>query len=223
MTQESVSTAKVESLSLNSVIMKKVGMTRIFDESGNHVPVTVLELTKSKIVQVKNEEIDGYAAVKFAYDVKKEKNLTSATKGNLKKAGIQEMFSKMAETKFSTESASEAALGLQIDFSAFQAGQVVNVSGTTKGKGFAGVVKRFGFAGGPKSHGSKFHRTTGSIGNRATPGKVWKGKKMPGHMGCDNQTVKNLTVVETNLEKGYMLIKGSVPGSKNSFVRVTKA
>jgi large subunit ribosomal protein L3 len=223
MTQESSSTVSVETLSLNSVIMKKVGMTRIFDEAGNHVPVTVLELTKSKVLQLKSVESDGYHAVKFAYDEKKEKNLTSATKGNLKKAGVEEMFSKMAETRLSGEETDQITPGKAIDFNSFTAGQIVNVSGVTKGKGFAGVVKKYGFAGGPKSHGSKFHRTTGSIGNRATPGKVWKGKKMPGHMGCEKQTVKNLTVVETNLEKGYMLIKGSVPGSKNSFVRVTKA
>ena len=143
--------------------------------------------------------------------------------GELKKAGISEFYSKMAETKISAENSELFKPGLPINYENFSVGTVVNITGTTKGKGFAGVVKKFGFAGGPKSHGSKFHRTTGSIGNRATPGKVWKGKKMPGHMGSEKQTVKNLKIVEVNLEKVYLLIKVSVPGSKNSFVRVTKA
>ena len=161
-------------------------------------------------------------SVKFAYDSKKEKNISSPVKGVLKKADISDTFSKTLETRIEESAESSVSVGTTIDYDNFKEGSVVNVSGTTKGKGFAGVVKKYGFAGGPMSHGSKFHRTTGSIGNRATPGKVWKGKKMPGHMGCEKQTIKNLKIVKINKEKGYVLISGSVPGSKNSFVRVTK-
>lgn len=224
MSQENSAVAESpKSANLKSVLMKKIGMTRIFDSKGNHVPVTVLAIESAKIVQVKNLDNDGYTSVKFAYNQKREKLITAPKAGELKKASISESFSSFAETKISSEEVNELAAGMEIDLGQFVAGTTVHVSGKTKGKGFAGVVKKFGFAGGPKSHGSKFHRTTGSIGNRATPGKVWKGKKMPGHMGSENQTVKNLKIVELNAEKGYVLIKGSIPGAKNSFVRVTKA
>ena len=223
MSQENTPVNSVEGVSLDSVIMKKIGMTRIFDEKGNHVPVTVLEIQESKVVQVKTEDNDGYSSVKFAYGPKKEKNVNAPMKGILKKANIEESFSKMTETKLENSSPEGIKVGDTLQYGNFTSGSTVNITGITKGKGFAGVVKKFGFAGGPMSHGSKFHRTTGSIGNRATPGKVWKGKKMPGHLGCNKQTIKNLTIVEMNTEKGYVLIRGSVPGSKNSFVRVTKA
>ena len=223
MSQENAPVNSVDGVSMDSVIMKKVGMTRIFDENGNHVPVTVLEIQSSKVVQVKTEENDGYSSVKFAYNLKKDKNINAPTKGILKKANVEESFSKMSETRIENSAVEGVKPGDSLQVESFKSGTTVNITGITKGKGFAGVVKKFGFAGGPMSHGSKFHRTTGSIGNRATPGKVWKGKKMPGHMGCNKQTIKNLTIVEMNTEKGYVLIRGSVPGSKNSFVRVTKA
>ena len=223
MSQENTPVNSDDGVSMDSVIMKKVGMTRIFDENGNHVPVTVLEIQSSKVVQVKTEENDGYSSVKFAYHVKKDKNLNAPIKGILKKANVEETYSKMSETKIESSAFEGVKAGDILQFDSFKSGTTVNITGITKGKGFAGVVKKYGFAGGPMSHGSKFHRTTGSIGNRATPGKVWKGKKMPGHMGCNKQTIKNLTIVEMNTEKGYVLIRGSVPGSKNSFVRVTKA
>ena len=224
MSQETEATNVVaEKTSLNSVMMKKIGMTRISDSNGNHIPVTVLSLEEAKIVQVKSNDTDGYTSVKFAYFPKREKLINSPLRGELKKANIDESFSMLAETLISAEEAQSLKVGAEINLADCNPGQLINITGITKGKGFAGVVKRYGFAGGPKSHGSKFHRTTGSIGNRATPGKVWKGKKMPGHMGAKKQTVKNLEIVELNKEKGYLLVKGSVPGSKNSFVRVTKA
>jgi len=224
MSQEEVATSNVTNqVSLKSVMLKKVGMTRIFDSNGNHTPVTVLSLESAKVVQIKNEAIDGYNSIKFAYGEKREKLISSPKKGELKKAGIETHYSKMKETLVSAVELEGVKAGDTVSFGEFVKGTIINVTGITKGKGFAGVVKRYGFAGGPKSHGSKFHRTTGSIGNRATPGKGWKGKKMPGHMGVDKQTVKNLEIVEINSEKGYMLVKGSVPGAKNSFVRVSKA
>lgn len=222
--KEEVATSNLaDQVCLNSVMLKKVGMTRVFDTSGNHLAVTVLSLENAKVVQVKNLAIDGYSSVKFAYDTKKEKLINSPRTGELKKAGITEAFSKMSETLITSDESNTISVGAKLSFENFSAGSLVNISGVTKGKGFAGVVKRFSFAGGPMSHGSTFHRTTGSIGNRATPARVWKGKKMPGHMGVDKQTIKNLEIVEVNLEKGYMLVKGSVPGAKNSFVRVSKA
>ena len=114
-------------------------------------------------------------------------------------------------------------MGKELSLDAFEAKSFVDVTGTSKGKGFAGVMKRYNFQGGPAAHGSKFHRTTGSIGNRATPGRVFKQKKMPGHMGVERKTIQNLEVVEVNTEQGYMLVKGSIPGSKNGFVKVAKA
>ena len=223
MSEENAAKTNESLANLNSVIMKKVGMTRIFDNSGSHVPVTVLSIEDAKVLQVKNESVDGYNSVKFAYGEKREKLINQAKKGELKKAGISTNFSKSVETRVDQGSVENIKPGMSIGIDLFSEGDMVNITGITKGKGFAGVVKKYGFAGGPKTHGSKFHRTTGSIGNRATPGKVWKGKKMPGHMGSEKQTIKNLKIVEINMGKGYLLIKGSVPGSKNSYLKVTKA
>ncbi len=213
-----MSEAKV---SLAAVYGQKAGMTRIFDESGKHVPVTVIKLIPNVISQVKTTEKDGYNAYQVAYGEKREKLVTSPLKGQLKKANIDKVLSKFAE--FKTEDVSEDNLGKEVAFESFTASVFVDVTGTTKGKGFAGVMKKYNFRGGPASHGHKFHRTTGSIGNRATPGRVFKQKKMPGHMGVITKTVQNLQVVELNEEQGYMLIKGSVPGSKNGFVRIATA
>jgi large subunit ribosomal protein L3 len=199
----------------------KAGMTRIFDESGKHVPVTVVKLIPNVISQVKTTEKDGYTAYQLAYGEKREKLVSSPVKGHLKKANTDKTFSKFAELK-STEVDAEA-LGKEVSLEAFTKDTFVDVTGTTKGKGFAGVMKRYNFSGGPASHGHKFHRTTGSIGNRATPGRVFAEKKMPGHMGDKKKTVQNLQVVEVNEDQGYMLIKGSLPGSKNGFVKIAKA
>lgn len=213
-----MSEAKV---SLAAVYGQKAGMTRIFDESGKHVPVTVIKLIPNVISQVKTTEKDGYNAYQIAYGEKREKLVTSPLKGHLKKANIDKTLSKFAELK--SEEVSEDNLGKEVSVESFAANAFVDVTGTTKGKGFAGVMKRYNFSGGPASHGHKFHRTTGSIGNRATPGRVFKQKKMPGHMGVITKTIQNLQIVELNEEQGYMLIKGSIPGSKNGFVRIAKA
>jgi len=213
-----MSEAKV---SLAAIYGQKAGMTRIFDESGKHVPVTVIKLIPNVISQVKTTAKDGYNAYQVAYGEKREKLVTSPLKGQLKKAKIDKVLSKFSE--FKTEVVSEENLGKEVSYDTFSASVFVDVTGTSKGKGFAGVMKKYNFRGGPASHGHKFHRTTGSIGNRATPGRVFKQKKMPGHMGVITKTVQNLQVVELNEEQGYMLIRGSVPGSKNGFVRVATA
>ena len=208
-------------LSLSAVYAKKAGMTRIFDESGKHIPVTVVQLIPNVISQVKTSEKDGYNAYQLAYSEKREKLVNKPAKGHLKKASIDKTFFKFSEIR--SDEVSEENLGKEISIEAFAPQTFVDVTGTSKGKGFAGVMKRHNFQGGPGAHGSKFHRTTGSIGNRATPGRVFAQKKMPGHMGVDTKTIQNLEVVEVNEEKGYMLIKGSLPGAKNGFVKIAKA
>ena len=199
----------------------KAGMTRIFDSQGNHVPVTVIKLIPNYISQLKTQERDGYEAYQVAYGSKREKLISRPKRGILRKATIKSHLANFAEVKVAGPLEQEN-LGKEVDVT-FEKDAYVDVSGITKGKGFQGVMKRFGFKGGPAAHGSRFHRTTGSIGNRATPAKVWKNKKMPGAMGDEAQTVQNLKVVELNKKDGYLLVRGSIPGSKNSFVKVGPA
>jgi len=220
-TTENTSNADTSAVDLAAFFGVKAGMTRIFDEAGNHVPLTVIKLEKNFITQVKNSEKDGYSAYQVGYFAKKDKHVNKATKGRLAKANVEAGLTKFTELR--VEDAKTEDLGKELGLGNFTAATYVDVTGTSKGKGFQGVMKKYNFAGGPGAHGSKFHRTGGSIGNRATPGKVWKNKKMPGHMGCQTKTVQNLQVVEVNEEKGYMLIKGSVPGAKNSWVKVATA
>ncbi len=209
------------SVALSGFYGVKAGMTRIFDDTGNNVPVTVIKLVPNFITQVKTLDKDGYEAYQVGYGEKREKLLTKPTKGILAKAKVKKNLTHFSEVKVGE--VDPANLGKEISLENFPSSTFVDVTGTSKGKGFQGVIKRWNFAQGPLSHGSKFHRTGGSIGNRATPGRVWKNKKMPGHMGVAKRTVQNLQVVEVNQEKGYLLIKGSVPGAKNSFVRINKA
>ena len=199
----------------------KAGMTRIFDQNGNHVPVTVVKLIPNVISQVKTAEKDGYTAYQVAFNEKRESLLTAPAKGHLKKASIEKSLSELAEIKV-TEVSSDA-LGKEASLDEFPVSTYVDVTGESKGKGFAGVMKRWNFQGGPAAHGSHFHRRPGSIGCRATPARVFANKKLPGHLGVETSTVQNIQVVEVNLEAGYMLLKGSIPGSKNGFVRVAKA
>jgi len=207
--------------SLTAFFGQKAGMTRIFNEQGNHVPVTVVKLIPNVISQVKTVETDGYNSYQIAFYEKREKLVNKAQKGHLKKANTDKMLCRFAE--LSSDEVSAENLGKELSYEAFTASTPIDVTGTSKGKGFQGVMKRYNFSGGPGAHGSKFHRTTGSIGNRATPGRVFAQKKMPGHMGSNTKTVQNLEVVEVNEEQGYMLIKGSIPGAKNGFVKIAKA
>jgi large subunit ribosomal protein L3 len=210
-----------ETIELSSFYGVKAGMTRIFDSEGNHIPVTVIKLENNYITQVKTVAKDGYCAYQVGYAPKREKLVNKPTLGHLAKASVKDALTKFSE--LSVTESDETMLGKSVSIDSFPPQTWIDVTGTSKGKGFQGVIKKFGFAGGPATHGSKFHRTGGSIGNRATPGKVWKNKKMPGHLGDKTKTVQNLQVVEVNADKGYMLIKGSVPGSKNSWVRISKA
>lgn len=219
--KESTESTKASSISLNSIVGVKEGMTRIFDTNGTQIPVTVVRLIPNVITQVKTNEKDGYTAYQVGYYNKREALVKKPVKGHLKKAGTDENVTRFREVKVADADASN--LGAAVSLDAFGADTFVDISGTSKGKGFQGVVKRHGFSIGPKAHGSKFHRTGGSIGNCATPGKVFKGKKMPGQMGNKRTTVQNLKVVELNEDKGYMLIKGSVPGSKKGFITISKS
>lgn len=199
----------------------KAGMTRIFDSAGNHVPVTVIKLIPNYISQIRTCKKDGHDAYQLAYGEKRKKLVNRPKLGILRKAHIASDLTRFAEVKVAGP-IQEEYLGKEVNV-AFEKDSYVDICGVSKGKGFQGVMKKFGFKGGPAAHGSKFHRTAGSIGNRATPGKVWKNKKMPGLMGGKAQTVQNLKVVELNKKDRYLLVKGSVPGPKNNFVRVSQA
>lgn len=212
-------TAKKSKLDLSTIYGVKAGMTRIFSEHGEHIPVTVVKLVPNYVSQVKTIEKDGYEAYQIAYYKKREKLIKKPLQGHLAKAGLEKNLARFAEVK--TSSVEAENLGKEVSLGKFTPNTYVDVSGTSKGKGFQGVIKRHGFSGGPASHGSKFHRGPGSIGQSATPGRVFANKKMPGQMGNVKKTVQNLKVVEVNEDKGYLLIKGSVPGAKNSFVKIS--
>ena len=199
----------------------KAGMTRVFDESGNHVAVTVIKIVPNHVSQVKTSETDGYNAYQIAYGEKRLKLITKPVKGHLEKAKVPTNATKFSEIK--ATNADTAAIGKQVTLGLFEVNTYVDVTGVSKGKGFQGVIKRWNFRGGPAAHGSHFHRRPGSIGNRATPARVFRGKKLPGCMGDKQKTIQNLKVHELNLEKGFILIRGSVPGSKNSFLKISRA
>jgi len=213
--------AEENKVQLQTIIAVKAGMTRIFNENGEHVPVTVLKLIPNIVSQVKTKEKDGYEAYQVAYWEKREKLTNKPTKGHLRKATIEKNLSHFSEIK--VDDVKTENLGKEVSVQEFTPNTYIDVSGVSKGKGMSGVMKRFNFQGGPAAHGSHFHRRPGSIGCRATPARVFANKKLPGHMGVENITTQNLVVVEVNVEKGYMLVKGSVPGAKNGFVRVAKA
>lgn len=207
------------SLKSTVVVCQKAGMTRIFDKDGNFVPVSVVKIIPNVVVQAKNPEKDGYSAYKIAYCEKRPSLISEPVKGALKKANVEPKFSKFFEIR--VDKTDDTVVGKELDLSTIQSSKFIDVTGISKGKGFQGVIKRYGFAGGPAAHGSQFHRRPGSIGNRATPARVFAEKKMPGHMGSEKVTVQNLSIVEVNMDKGYILIKGSIPGAKNGFVKLS--
>ena len=196
-------------------------MTQVYTETGELVPVTVIEAGPCPIVQVKRESTDGYNAIQIAFGAKKEKNTSKAMLGHFKKGGVSEPLRHVREIRLDSEPEQEAGTALTVEL--FQDEAKVDVIGTTKGRGFQGVVKRWNFGGGPASHGSMFHRRGGSYGMCQWPGEVIKGKKMPGHYGTDRRTVQNLRVVKIIAEKNLILVKGSVPGANGSTVIVRKA
>jgi large subunit ribosomal protein L3 len=203
------------------VIAKKVGMTRIFNEDGRHVPVTVLSLENNQVVAQRTEERDGYVALQLGAGVAKAKNVAKPQRGHFAKAQVEP---KARLVEFRVAEDALIAVGSEISAAHFVAGQMVDVAGHTQGKGFAGVMKRWNFGGLRATHGvSVSHRSHGSTGQRQDPGKVFKNKKMAGHMGDRERTQQNLEVVLTDEARGLLFIKGSVPGAKGGWLTVTDA
>ena len=199
---------------------KKLGMSQIFTEDGNVVPVTVIQAGPCSVTQIKSKERDGYEAVQLGFEEKK-RNVTKPLEGHFKRSGSA---AKRYMREFSLDQAPELGEeGGEIKPDVFAEGELVDVSGTTKGRGFAGVMKRHGFGGGPASHGHTSHREGGSIGQCADPAEVWKGRKMPGQMGAKRRSVQNLKVVRIDAEKSLIFLKGGVPGPNGGLVEVRKA
>lgn len=197
-------------------------MTRVFDDSGNHVPVTVLRAGPCVVLQVKDEERDGYRAAQLGLieEGLKPARLTKPQQGHLKAAGSPPV---RVIREFELEDEEEINAGDRVTVEMFENGQTVDISGTSKGKGFQGVVRRHGFAGGGASHGSMFHRAPGAIGAAAHPSRVFKGMRMPGQMGNENITERGLQVVRVDAEQHLLLVKGSVPGARNGYVFIRQA
>ncbi|MGK9168662.1 50S ribosomal protein L3 [Inquilinus limosus] len=205
----------------SGLIAQKLGMTRIFDAEGQHVPVTVLKLDGVQVVAVKTEETDGYTAVQLGAGKAKVKNVSKAVRGHFAKAQVEPK-KKLVEFRVSTDAL--LSVGDELTADHFVAGQVVDVTGTSIGKGYAGVMKRWNFGGLRASHGvSVVHRSHGSTGQRQDPGKVFKNKKMAGHLGAERVTVQNLTVVTTDVERGLIMVKGAVPGAEGGWVLIRDA
>lgn len=202
------------------LIGKKVGMTQIFNEEGKAVPVTVVEAGPCFVIQKKNADKDGYTALQLGYE-KKEKRIKKAEAGHCKVSG-KGVFKKLKEFRVNEEDLSKFNLGDEVKADLFSVGEKVKVTGFTKGRGFTGVVRRWNFSGGRETHGSKFHRKTGAIGQNVHPGKVWRGKHMPGRYGNEQVTVKNLEIIKVNKEKNLILIKGAIPGATGGLVYIKK-
>jgi large subunit ribosomal protein L3 len=206
---------------VTAVLGTKLGMTQLWDETGKVVPVTVVAIGTNVVTQVRTPETDGYSAVQLAYGQIDPRKVTKPLKGHFEAAGVTPR-RHVAEVR--TSDATEYSLGQELTAEVFEAGAVVDVSGTTKGKGFAGVMKRHGFAGVSASHGShRNHRKPGSIGGASTPSRVFKGLRMAGRMGHDRQTTQNLTVHAVDADKGLLLVKGAIPGPKGGVVLVRSA
>ena len=205
----------------SGLIARKLGMTRVFDAEGAHVPVTVLQVEKCEVVAVRTAEKDGYDAVQLGVGAAKVKNVTKAQRGHFAKAKVEPK-RKVAEFRVSADALID--VGAELSVAHFIPGQFVDVTGTSIGKGFAGVMKRHNFGGLRASHGvSISHRSHGSTGHRQDPGRVFKGKKMAGHLGDERVTTQNLKVVSTDVERGLLLIQGSVPGAPGGYVLVKDA
>jgi large subunit ribosomal protein L3 len=204
---------------IQGLIGKKLGMTQIFEENGRVIPVSVVQAGPCRVVQLRTPEKNGYRAVQLAYQEIKEKKLSKPLAGYFEKTAIppahylREFRSDLRDMQ----------VGQVITADLFQKGEKVDVTGVSKGKGFAGVVKRHHFAGGPATHGSMFHRAPGSIGSSSFPSRVWKNQRMAGHMGSEQVTVKNLEVVEVRKEENLLLIRGAVPGSPGTLLLIKKA
>ncbi|HHL58061.1 MAG TPA: 50S ribosomal protein L3 [Bacteroidetes bacterium] len=204
---------------MSALLGKKIGMTNVFSSDGKLVPVTVVQAGPCVVTQIKTKEVDGYNAFQLGFDEKKVEKLTKPIAGHLKKT-TDKGFRVLRE--FRTDDLGEVEPGAVLGIDVFAIGDKVNISGISKGRGFQGTIKRYGFSRGPETHGSRNHRKPGSIGNSAWPGRVFKGKKLPGHMGTNRETVKNLTIVDIKHEDNLLLVKGAVPGFKTGILEVRK-
>ena len=201
------------------IIGKKIGMTRVFDENGAQVPVSVVEAGPCPVTQIKTDESDGYQAVQLGFGAQKAKRASRAEVGHVAAAGLEAAPRVLREIPVNGES---YEVGQTLTVEQFEAGDRVKVTGTSKGRGFQGVVKRHGFAGRPGGHGHPMSRNPGSLGPGTDPSRVIKGKKLPGQMGGARTTIRNLTVVKVDGERNLLFIKGGLPGSRDSFVLITK-
>ena len=201
---------------MKAIIGKKVGMTQIFDENGYVIPVTVIEAGPCTVAQVKSVDTDGYNAVQLGFGEVKDKHINKPEKGHFAKSKLA---AKKHLREFRVETA-DVKVGGEVKADVFAAGDKIDVQGTTKGKGFQGVIKRHGQSRGPMGHGSMYHRRPGSMGSTSTPGRVFKGKKLPGHMGVQTVTIQNLDVVRVDMDKNVLLVKGSVPGPKGAILKI---
>jgi large subunit ribosomal protein L3 len=212
------------------ILGKKLGMTRLFGEHGEVIPVTVIEAGPCHIVQVKSKEIDGYESIQVGFGLKDEKAINEPARGHFKKADVpplrflREFRLDGAQSNMGVRSApTKFQVGEQLTVQIFSVGELVDISGTSKGKGFSGVMKRWGFKGGKASHGAETHRAPGAIGASASPSRVFKGFPMAGRMGGRRVTVQNLEVVKVDTERNLLIVKGSLPGPRNGMVMIRKA
>ena len=199
-----------------ALLGRKLGMTQIFDEHGKVIPVTVIEAGPCTVVQIKTKDADGYEAVQLGFGEVKANKVIKPKAGHFKKANVEP---KKHLREFRLEEISYN-VGDELKADVFTAGEFVDITGTTKGKGFQGVIKRHGQSRGPMGHGSMYHRRPGSMGPTSTPGRVFKGKKLPGHMGMQTVTIQKLEVVNVDLDKNVILVKGSVPGNKGAILKI---
>ena len=205
---------------INAIYGKKIGMPQLFDEDGKVIPVTVIEAAPNKVCQVKTTATDGYEAVQLGFGTIKEQKVNKPMAGHFAKQGVEPV-RYLREVRVAD--AAEHTVGEEVTVANFAEVKKVDVTGTSKGKGFAGVMRRYGFGGGPGGHGAHFHRAPGSVGQCAYPSRVFKGVRLPGHMGCDTVTTKNLEVVRVDEDMNLIMLKGAVPGGKNGVVRIRMA
>jgi large subunit ribosomal protein L3 len=203
----------------NSIFGKKIGMTRYFIDEGQSVPVTLVKAGPCVVIQKKTADKDGYEAIQIGFEEKKENRVNKPLKGHQKGAG-DKLFRYLKEIR--VDSSDEYEIGQEITADIFQIGDIVTVAGKSKGRGFTGVIKRWGFSGGRKTHGSRSHRVPGSIGMSATPARVIKGKKLPGRMGYQRTTIKNLKVLDVRPDINLIAIKGALPGSTDTLIEITR-
>ena len=203
----------------NGILGRKLGMTRVYDDLGRSIPVTVVETGPCTVLQKKTVDRDGYDAIQVGFVEKKEHRLDKPTTGHVKKAGLTNGFYFVREFRVTDLDNYETGQQIRLD-QVVKIGDKIDVSGNAKGRGFQGVIKRHGFHGGKATHGSMFHRAPGSIGCSAWPGRVVKGKKMPGRMGNNQVTMKNLTVIDIRADENVLLVKGAIPGAKKGLLKI---